>query len=93
MNTKRISSRRSAVTLGLGVVLTALSLPVLAAGGAPTRFTAGVWSTPDVGSATVRAADGVETAEFARLEIAPANNAPAGKPLTKGASPFAFDAR
>lgn len=93
MNALRLSTRRRLVALGLAVMTSALSAHAFAAGGAPTRFTAGVWSSPASGANVARAADGVEKAEFARLEIAPASTMPAGKPLTKGSSPFVFDKR
>ena len=92
MNALNLSTRRRLVAVGLAVMTSALSAHAFAAGGAPTRFTAGVWSSPASGANVARTA-GVEKAEFARLEIAPASAMPAGNPLTKGGSPFVFDKR
>lgn len=92
MNALNLSTRRRLVAVGLAVMTSALSAHAFAAGGAPTRFTAGVWSSPASGANVARTA-GVEKAEFARLEIAPTSAMPAGKPLTKGGSPFVFDKR
>ncbi|MGE3774118.1 MAG: hypothetical protein AB7I32_14435 [Gammaproteobacteria bacterium] len=76
----------------LATVSIGLSSPVSAAGGSPTRHEAGPSSSPRVAykasNKTYRPLAPRETAEFARVEIAPAREAVPGNPLMKGSSPF-----
>ena len=78
--------------IALAAALIGVTSPALAAGGSPTKHEAGPWSSARAAqkapNATYRSGDPKETAEFARVEIAPTEKVVRGNPLMKGSSPF-----
>ncbi len=78
--------------VALAAALVGAASPALAAGGSPTKHEAGPWSSAraaqQASNEAYRAGEPKETAEFARVEIAPTEKVIQGNPLMKGNSPF-----
>lgn len=93
MRKHRHTTRARLMAFALAAALVGVSASATAAGGSPTRHEAGPWSSARVADETTKKAGAQETAEFARVEIAPSAPAVPGNPLMKGSSPFYPEAR
>lgn len=92
MRKYRPSNRARLFAIALAAAMVGVTTSAAAAGGSPTRHEAGHWSSPRVAykasNKTYRPLAARETAEFARVEIAPSAATVPGSPLMKGSSPF-----